>query len=136
MEHNVPESSRSLDRSQVARALRGAREYTSALVADLDDRQWIDPPRLATINPFLWEVGHVGWFMEHWCLRWRGADRALAPPRLAHGDRWYDSSNVPHDSRWDLDLPSRAATLAYLADVLAATLTALARVDDSDRGLY
>ncbi len=87
-------------------------------------------------NPFLWEVGPVGWFMEHWCLRWRGADRALAPPRLAHGDRWYDSSNVPHDSRWDLDLPTRAATLAYLADVLAATLTALARVDDSDRGLY
>ena len=105
-------------------------------MADLDDAQWVAPPRLAIINPFLWEVGHVGWFMEHWCLRWRGSDRAPAPSRLAHGDRWYDSSNVPHDARWDLDLPSRAATLSYLTDVLAATLHALARAGDSDEELY
>ena len=31
------------------------------------------------VNPMLWEVGHVGWFMEHWCLRWRGADASPAP---------------------------------------------------------
>jgi len=77
----VPESSRSLDRSQVARALRGAREYTSALVADLDDRQWIDPPRLATINPFLWEVGHVGWFMrDAWTREMIGGPTILSEP--------------------------------------------------------
>lgn len=126
---------RSLDRSQLRAALIEARQYTSALVGDLDDAQW-RVPQLAIVNPFLWEVGHVGWFMEHWCLRWRGAERALAPSLLPHADRWYDSSRVAHDTRWSLDLPSRAATLSYLDAVLAATLDALAHAPATDTGLY
>jgi iron(II)-dependent oxidoreductase len=112
-----------------------ARQYTSALVSDLDDAQW-RVPRLQIVNPTLWEVGHVGWFMEYWCLRWRGAGQPPAPSLLEHADRWYDSARVAHDTRWDLDLPSRAATLAYLADVLDATQERLAHCDDHPAALY
>ncbi|HEU0200477.1 MAG TPA: selenoneine synthase SenA [Burkholderiaceae bacterium] len=126
---------RCLNRSQLRAALVEARQYTRALVDDLDDDQW-RVPLLPIVNPFLWEVGHVGWFMEHWCLRWRGADRTPGPSILAHADRWYDSSRVAHDTRWSLDLPSRAATLDYLDAVLAATLDALERADETDAALY
>lgn len=125
---------RELDREALAGALRDAREYTNAQLMDLDDTRW-RVPYLAIINPPLWEYGHVGWFMERWCLRLRG-DGSLGPSLLADADRWYDSSNVPHATRWSLDLPDRRATTRYVTDVLARTLDALARADDSDAGLY
>jgi iron(II)-dependent oxidoreductase len=126
---------RTLERTELRSALLGARQYTSALVADLDDTQW-RVPRLDIVNPTLWEVGHVGWFMEYWCLRWRGPDQTPAASMLQHADRWYDSRSVPHATRWDLDLPSRAATIRYLDDVLDATLQRLAQSSDDPAALY
>lgn len=128
-------SSRRLSRAQLARHLVAARQYTNALLADLTDAQWT-VPRERILNPFLWEIGHVGWFMELWCLRRRDPDRREQPSFLAAADRWYDSSNVLHDTRWTLDLPGRAATLAYNARVLEATLEALAQSEDNDAALY
>src|SRR5262249_27671455 len=67
-----------------------ARQRTCELVADLSDSQLIGP-RLATVNPLLWEIGHVAWFQEKWVLR-RVArphpspglpDRQVMGPRLA-----------------------------------------------------
>ncbi|HXF47641.1 MAG TPA: selenoneine synthase SenA [Burkholderiaceae bacterium] len=126
---------RRLNKGQLRAALADAREYTNALLADLSDDAW-RVPYLPIINPPLWELGHVGWFQEHWCLRWRGRDREPAPSLLAHADRWYDSSKVAHATRWTLDLPDRAATVRYLRDVLAATLERLERAEESDAGLY
>ena len=40
-------------------------------------------------------------------------------PLIERGDRLWDSSNVPHATRWQLDLPDRAGTFGYMADVLA-----------------
>ncbi len=117
-------------------ALRDARQYTNALVDDLTDAQWRDIAYQPIVNPFLWEVGHVGWFMEHWCLRWQGAGRPLRPSLLAHSDRWYDSSRVVHPTRWSLDLPDRVATLRYLAATLEATQGALEKAPDDDAALY
>ncbi|MSP16609.1 MAG: ergothioneine biosynthesis protein EgtB [Myxococcales bacterium] len=96
---------------------REARERTLALVAPLDDEQLFGP-RLPTVNPLLWELGHVAWFQEHWVLF---VAAGLAPAR-ADCDALYDSSAVPHDVRWDLPLPSRAATLAFLASTLERVL--------------
>jgi ergothioneine biosynthesis protein EgtB len=126
---------RTLDRRALQEGLLDARQYTKALVDDLSDAQW-QVPLLPIINPVLWEVGHVGWFMERWCLRERGPGRELASSMLPSADRWYDSSRVEHDSRWTLPLPSRAETWRYLAGVLDATLAALDRADESDAGLY
>ena len=126
---------RRLSRAQLSVELRAARQYTNALVADLTDAQCMVPMR-PQLNPFLWELGHVGWFMELWCLRRRDLAARALPSLLTDADRWYDSSAVPHDSRWSLDLPGRAATLDYNAAVLDRTLRALASCDESDTVLY
>ncbi len=100
-------------------ALRDARARTLALSLDLDDEQWMGP-RLDVVNPMRWEVGHVAWFQEHWVLR-----HALGgKPLRADADSLWDSMRVAHDTRWDLPLPDRGETLAYMAEVLERTLSA------------
>jgi gamma-glutamyl hercynylcysteine S-oxide synthase len=121
---------RSLGKKALAEALMQSRKYTKSLLDDLSDAQW-NVPRLPTINPPLWEIGHVGWFMERWCLRADGA-----PSLLPLADSWYDSSAIAHAERWSLPLPNRAATLTYLDDVLAKVLDGLARAGESEQELY
>ncbi len=96
-----------------------ARERTLALVADLRDEELL-VPLLPTINPLLWELGHVAFFAEHWTLRTMLGRASLLPG----SDRLYDSAKIAHDTRWELPLPSRAETLAYLDRQLEATLDA------------
>jgi iron(II)-dependent oxidoreductase len=99
-----------------------ARRRTLDLVADLDDEQ-LRGPRLAVVNPLLWEIGHVAWFQEYWILR-----HALGePPLRADADALWDSSAVAHDTRWDLPLPARHQTLRFMADVRARLLARLGR---------
>jgi ergothioneine biosynthesis protein EgtB len=126
---------RRLDKQALRAALLDARQYTKAQLEDLDDAQW-QVPYLPIINPPLWEFGHVGWFMEHWCLRQRGNGLPLAPSLLADADRWYDSSRVAHATRWSLDLPDRARTIRYVGEVLDRTLETLESADGRDAGLY
>ncbi len=95
--------------------LDAARSRTLQLIGALSADQWLGP-RLTIINPLLWEVGHLGWFEERWCLR-RGDGTGLASSLLRNADALYDSAAVPHHTRWDLPLPDVAATLRYLADV-------------------
>ena len=109
--------------------LLDARERTLALVQDLDDEQWMGP-RLTTVNPLLWELGHVGWFQEHWVLR---HERKL---RRRLRDDLYDSSQVPHATRWDLRLPSRDATLAHLRSVLDTVVEGLSRTTEGSHEPY
>ena len=51
--------------------MREFRARTLDLVIDLDDEQLIGP-RLAIVNPPLWEIGHIAWFAEYWILRQLG----------------------------------------------------------------
>jgi iron(II)-dependent oxidoreductase len=95
---------------------------TCDLVADLTDEQLLGP-RLATINPPRWELGHLAWFTEKWVLRHAGG----RSPLRADADALYDSAAVPHAVRWDLPLPSRADTLAYLGRVRDEVLAVLGR---------
>src|SRR5690242_2308272 len=74
-------------------------------------------PQLAIVNPPLWELGHVAWFQEFWCLRYREGCEP-APSILPHADRLYDSAKVAHDTRWTLPLPNSKATRAYQTNVL------------------
>jgi gamma-glutamyl hercynylcysteine S-oxide synthase len=105
--------------------LVASRDHFAGVTAGIDGARLFGP-KLAIVNPPLWEIGHVGWFQEHWCLRLR-ADRTLAPSILANADALYNSSTVAHDTRWDLPLPNLAATRAYLREVLERTLDRLAR---------
>ena len=52
----------------LADKLRHARAALVAMCATLAHEQWLGP-YLPTINPPLWELGHIVWFQEHWCLR-------------------------------------------------------------------
>jgi iron(II)-dependent oxidoreductase len=102
------------------------------LVADLTDEQLMGPP-LAIINPFLWEIGHVAWFQEKWVLRGAAGER----PIRADGDSLYDSAAIAHDTRWDLPLPSREQTLAYMRGVRDRVIERLeaGKVDNAERYL-
>ncbi|MBY0269538.1 MAG: ergothioneine biosynthesis protein EgtB [Burkholderiales bacterium] len=112
--------------------LDAARARTLALIDDLTDEQWLGP-RLAIVNPPLWEVGHLGWFQEYWCLR-RKQDGTVSASLMPQADALYDSAKVAHRLRWDLPLPDVAATLRYLADVRAAVDARLLS-DAGDPGL-
>src|SRR5438874_4459323 len=64
--------------------LIAARDHFARVTARIDGEQLLGP-QLAIVNPPLWEIGHVGWFQEHWCLRWRDG-RELAPSILQNAD--------------------------------------------------
>ncbi len=118
-------------RSQLAAMVEDARQRTVALVTDLNAEQLIGP-RLATVNPLLWEIGHVAWFQERWVLRHALGRAPLRP----NGDALYDSSTVPHDSRWELPLPSRAETIEYLGRVRDLVLSVIAKPDEERAADY
>ena len=105
--------------------LQCARARTLIHVAQLRGEQWLGP-YLKIVNPPLWEVGHLGWFQEHWCLRYSDSG-TLAPSLLSNADALYNSALVPHVQRWRLSLPNVDATLNYLKQVLQAVIARLER---------
>ena len=78
---------------ELARDLMASRARTSRVTAGLGGQRLLGP-KLAIVNPPLWEIGHVAWFQERWCLRWQPAG-ALRASRLDGADALYDSSAVP-----------------------------------------
>jgi len=72
-------------------------------------------PQIAIVNPPRWEVGHVGWFQEYWCLRGGSDERASILP---NADKLYNSATVPHATRWSLSMPSFKETLGYRDEIL------------------
>lgn len=150
MDLDNPDSIRRADARTLASALTALRERTlahfSAVREALGGR--LDIPYAETVNPPLWELGHVGWFEEFWIgrnsERWRGSAARLeaprAPPWLRGADALYDSSVVAHRRRWQLDLPDAARSVQMLAHVRERTLALLrdAGHDDnnSDEALY
>lgn len=138
---------RSAGRGLLSLALMDARNHTLHLFGQYQkalEGVGFVVPQLATINPPLWELGHVGWFQEFWIGR--NMQRALgtrcAPDhtRLAsiepNADSWWDSSRVPHDTRWALPLPDAGGCRAYLLDTLESTLDLLEKAGDEDDALY
>lgn len=108
-----------------------ARARTLALVSDLSDAQF-RVPLLRIINPFLWEIGHVAYFQEYWVLRHAGGREPMIP----ESDSLYDSAKVAHDTRWNLPLPSRSATIEYLEVVRDRVLDRIADPAFNDRDEY
>ena len=103
--------------------MKDARARTLELVGDLSDDQLMGP-ELSTVNPGLWEMGHHAWFQSVWALRHACGE----PPTRRDEDALYDSMEIAHDTRWNLPLPSRAETLAYMRKVHDSVLT---RLDDN-----
>ena len=110
---------------ELANRLRQAREHTRRLTDDLrGDREL--GPQLPIVNPPRWEIGHVGWFQEYWCLRGGSDER---PSILPNADALYNSATVPHATRWSLPLPSFEDTVAYRDAVLERVIERLGDID-------
>jgi ergothioneine biosynthesis protein EgtB len=113
-----PTSGASAD--ELAVHLRDTRARSSRLTEDLSSRQLMGPMR-PTVNPVLWEIGHVGWFHEYWTLRHAHGDA----PLLDRADLLWNSSTVAHACRWGLDLPDRGGVWRYIGEVLERQLERL-----------
>ena len=96
------------------------------------------------LNPPLWELGHIGWFQEHWIARnvqrQRGEGCDPSHPKLASilpdADRCFDPAAAAPASRWTLALPDVQTLKQYLVDTLETTLDLLDAIaepgDDAD----
>src|ERR1019366_190130 len=135
-------SFRNATRNELAGALRDARDYTLMLfecfaASGLDAPDKV--PRFASVNPPLWELGHVAWFAEWFVLREAQSSAPTAAGRtslLTKGDDWFDANTVPHDARWTLGLPSAGALKTYCYEVLDRVLDKLSRARADDGALY
>src|SRR5574343_288438 len=138
---------RQAGRDWLSLALMDARNQTLSLISHyeqaLGERNF-QVPRVAELNPPLWELGHVGWFQERWIgrnlQRHQGLrcdpEAATLPSQLPWADQWWDSSRIAHDTRWQLDLPGLSEIKAYLLSTLESTLDLLAKTPDEDDALY
>jgi gamma-glutamyl hercynylcysteine S-oxide synthase len=129
------QAARTADRFALLQWLQASRARTLALaeayVQALGESLCV--PKRDHLNPPLWELGHLAWFADHWLcpLADRGVGSVLAYDAL------YDSSQVPHRTRWDLALPNWTQTQALLQDSLQAILEKLrAETSDDDKTLY
>jgi len=105
--------------------LRASRDHLTRITAGLDGDRLLGP-QLAIVNPPLWELGHVAWFQEYWCLR-RKTQSEIAASVIPGADALYDSAKVAHDTRWDLPLPDLKATRSFQAEVLERVMRRLER---------
>jgi ergothioneine biosynthesis protein EgtB len=144
------EAARCGGRTVLAQALQDARARSLALFDAYEAALGPDlrVPCTPELNPPLWELGHIGWFADWWLARNPQRDRgvAAAPAAARHparqaargidADALYNSSEVPHDQRWQLPLPDADAVRADLAASLADTLALLNDAPEDDTGLY
>lgn len=128
----IPENSPTA--ANLCAMLQAARERTLAHAARVPQSKWLGP-YLTVVNPLLWELGHLAWFQEHWCLRYQ-QDGTLAASRLNNADALYNSAIVPHAKRWKLPLPEPDDTLRYLLDVLDAVRARIVREGVTDHLRY
>ncbi|WP_136415914.1 selenoneine synthase SenA [Herbaspirillum sp. ST 5-3] len=144
--YSIARRAREGDAAFLARALQDTRQRTLGLLKAYVTQfgPELAVPYLKEINPPRWEAGHIAWFYDFWLARnqHRNAGISCDPDhprpegRLPGADALYDSSHVAHSTRWGLPLPDLAATRAYLAESLEATLTLLSDASDTSEGLY
>lgn len=127
---------------QLIEAWQSARNYTLSLFeccADAGFDVSSRVPYVATINPPLWELGHLAWFAEWYILREATSSHPADAQRgslLTRGDDLFDSNTVPHRSRWSLELPSPGALKTYCHEVHDRVLDKLSREAGTDQALY
>ena len=121
----------------LASALSDARRRTLSYYGHLD-LATLRVPYLAIVNPPVWELAHIAWFQEFWCLRYRpdDPDGNRVPPLLPQADALFDSRVVPHRDRWDLSYPSLEGIFHYMELTLERTLEVLEETPVEDRYFF
>lgn len=105
----------------LAAMLTDSRNRSLVLMQDILNVREVGP-QLAIVNPPLWELGHVGFFHDHFALR---AFHGLSEYQLANAEQWFDSASIAHDDRWALALASRERIFDYLKKVQQVMLERL-----------
>ena len=116
----------------LAEGLADARRRTLAIYGHLDLATF-EAPLLPTVNPLVWELSHIAWFQEYWCLR--GGDECEAS-LLESSDQLFNSSTVPHDSRWTLPYPPVDRLMRYMRETYEATQEALRSTPEEARYFF
>ena len=106
--------------------------YAHLTAADQQFPQW------PTVNPPRWKSATSAGSRSSGAAVTRTDDPrgVRTPPRIPEADAWWDSSRVPHDTRWSLPLPAWDGIHAYLDATLADTLAALAASRDGERYFF
>lgn len=141
---------RSMKIEELSQALQAARATTLGLMQALEAADhhsyWeAQDPVHAEINPYLWEVGHVAWFQEHWISRnpqrGKGIGCAIEVPHgnsiFPDADRVFNSAIAPQFLRTQVTLEMRNRVRHYLQHSLEQCMSALA-IDspENPNGLY
>ncbi|MBC7202814.1 MAG: SUMF1/EgtB/PvdO family nonheme iron enzyme [Pusillimonas sp.] len=142
VDFSVAQSARCNSAAELSTALQAAREKTLTLLQAYVDALGpeLPVPYSTELNPPRWEFGHIAWFQAFWIARnlQRQAgiqcdpDHTRPAGQMRDEDTFYDSSNVPHKTRWDLPLPGLASTRAYMQATFEETLFLLEH--DAQRG--
>jgi ergothioneine biosynthesis protein EgtB len=90
-------------------------------------------PKSDILNPPLWEFGHLTWFHEFWVQR-RG--HVSNPSLLSNADYLFNSSDIAHDDRWQIDIPSQDTLLEYNTEVMNKTHQLLASSIDIETAYF
>ena len=98
---------------ELSRMMQDARQRTLELIDGLNADQLMGP-KIDTVNPLRWEIGHIAYWYEYFISRMLHSDDSLLG---AKADLLYDSIAVHHHTRWDLPLLSLNDTLAYMQAV-------------------
>lgn len=117
-----------LQSSELIKYIKNARTQSLKLIEDLSDNQLMNQ-QVETVNPLLWEIGHVAFFHEVFLLRLLDHSE----PMIEGRDELYDSFLVAHDDRWHLPLLDRAAVFDYMETVLNCMIT---RLDNHEPGAW
>ncbi|MFM1826791.1 MAG: hypothetical protein RLY67_172 [Pseudomonadota bacterium] len=96
-------------------------------------------PYKESLNPPLWEFGHVAWFQTYWITRNKHRHQGLkypthihAPPHPDQPDAIFNSSLLAHSPRWELESVTAEKVLAMLERGLNEVLECLAKDAASD----
>ena len=116
---------------ELLRWVEQSRGLTLALIEDLSNEQLLGK-LAATVNPMIWHVGHISWFQEKWVLRHLGG----LPPLRPDVDALYDSFEVAHEIRWELDMPGREGTASYALEVMENVLERIAGQTPGEADTY
>jgi ergothioneine biosynthesis protein EgtB len=75
-------------------------------------------PQLSILNPPLWEFGHLTWFHEFWVHR---DGQIKKPSFIKDADYLFNSSEIAHQDRWTIPMPSLESLLDYNQSVIEST---------------
>ena len=87
----------------------------------------------AILNPPHWEFGHLTWFHEFWVHR---LGQTYIPSLLRDADYLFNSSEIAHQDRWSIPIPSLDTLLDYNSRVMQKTRELLAKSIDAEKAYF